>query len=78
MWWTFLSLCHYISNHLTSATICLSYLSHDVYLSRAYIRVTVALPPTPSYYLSICLFKALSPELLSVMRTIKAVCIPVK
>ncbi len=45
-------LCHYIANRLTSATICLSYLSDDVYLSRAYSRVTVPLPPTPS--LAIC------------------------
>ncbi len=45
-------LCHYIANHLTSATTCLSYLSNDVYLSRAYSRVTVPLPPTPS--LAIC------------------------
>ncbi len=40
-----MSLCHYVANRVTSATICLSYLSIDVYVSRAYSRVTVPLAP---------------------------------
>ncbi len=40
-------LCHYIANRLTSATICLSCLSDDVYLSRAQKQVTAPLPPPP-------------------------------
>ncbi len=57
-------LCHYVANHLTSGTNCLSY------ISRACSRVTIPLQPNPPppppplrYYLSICLSKGLYPWL---------------